>query len=208
MRLLRLMAVVLVLAAGCGPAGAEGGGLGRDEQIKRIEAYLNGVKTVQSRFYQASTTGDEAAGTLYLDRPGRLRIEYDPPSPMLIIANGSFLITYDRKLEQSSYLPLSQTPAAALLADKIGLDSGEFRVAELQADSQSIRATIERRDNPGEGRLALVFTEAPLSLHQWEVTDAQGVVTAVVLEDPHFGVPLKSDLFEFRDPRFFEEKLR
>lgn len=214
MRLPGLMALVVVaLCAVVAPVGETLAATGaatpsREEQIRRIEAYLNGIKSVQSRFYQASTTGEEAAGTLSLERPGRLRIEYDPPSPMLIIADGRFLITFDRKLQQASYLPLSQTPAAVLLGEQIRLDGAEFRVVMLQADADSIRATIERTDSPGEGRLALVFNEAPLRLHQWEVTDAQGIITAVVLEDPRFGVPLKRELFEFKDPRFFEEKLR
>lgn len=201
-RVLMLLAMLLAAVTAAAAAPTE------QEQIRRLEAYLNGIKTLQSKFYQASTTGEEASGTLSLDRPGRLRIEYDPPSPLLIIADGSFLITFDRKLQQATYLPLGQTPAAVLLDERVRLDGGDFRVAMVQADAASIRATIERKDSPAEGRLALVFHEAPLRLHQWEVTDAQGIVTAVVLDEPRFGVPLKRELFEFRDPRFFEEKLR
>jgi outer membrane lipoprotein-sorting protein len=202
----RVLSAVAVLLCAVGVAIAAPAS--EQEQIQRLEAYLNGIKSLQSRFYQASTTGEEAAGTLYLDRPGRLRIEYDPPSPMLIVADGSFLVTFDRKLQQATYLPLGQTPAAVLLDERVRLDSGDFRVAMLQADADSVRATIERRGSPAEGRLALVFTESPLRLHQWEVTDAQGIVTAVVLDEPRFGVPLKRELFEFRDPRFFEQDLR
>ena len=112
------------------------------------------------------------------------------------------------RLIYGSRVSLAVVLAAVLLGEQISLDGAEFRVVMLQADADSIRATIERTDSPGEGRLALVFNEAPLRLHQWEVTDAQGIITAVVLEDPRFGVPLKRELFEFKDPRFFEEKLR
>lgn len=206
MRLRAVLVLIVLAAAALLPAAAVAAPT-RAEQIARIEAYLNGIRTVQSRFFQVSSTGEEATGTLSLERPGRLRIEYDPPSALLIIADGSFLITHDRRLQQSTYLPLSQTPAAVLLGDKIRIDGGEFRVVMLQADAESIRATIERKDRPGEGRLALVFGEGPLRLQQWEVTDSQGIVTAVVLEEPRFGVPLKRELFEFRDPRFFEERL-
>jgi outer membrane lipoprotein-sorting protein len=62
------------------------------EDVKRVEAYLNGIRTLQSRFLQISNNGGAAEGALYLARPGRLRLDYDPPVPILLVTNGSFLV--------------------------------------------------------------------------------------------------------------------
>lgn len=177
-------------------------------QLERIERYLNAITTVEARFVQIASTGETAEGTLALARPGRMRLAYAPPSPILVVADGTWLIYADSALEQVSYLPLGSTPASILLAERIRLDGGELSVTSAVAEAGTVRITVVRRKNPSEGSLTLVFADQPLTLTQWQVTDAQGITTTVRLLEARFGVTLADKLFRFDDPRFWKEKLR
>lgn len=168
--------------------------------IRRIEAYLNKLTTVQARFLQLSSNGAQAEGDLYISRPGRMRIQYDPPSPVFIVADGSWLIYVDKKLDQVSYVPLESTPAGLLLDKKISLLGGDFTITHFENAADVIRVTLYKTDDPGKGILTLVFSDRPLTLKKWTITDAQGILTSVSLIDSRFGIPLKASLFKFNSP--------
>jgi outer membrane lipoprotein-sorting protein len=172
------------------------------EWLTHIQNYLNLITTVEASFLQASSNGEFARGHLYIERPGRLRVEYDPPSPQLIVANNGLLVYFDRKLEQATYVPLDSTPAAILLAPSIRLVDGPLKIVNFRANDGTVQLTVVEKDNPGEGSLTLVFSEPPLTLKQWMVTDAQGISTTVSLQDARFDMPIKPELFQFNDPRF------
>lgn len=202
-------AVFLATLSPTGAAAAIPGAidLGKAERadLARVEAYLNGVKTVRARFMQISSTGELAEGDFYLLRPGKMRIQYSPPVPILIVADGTWLIYYDRELEQVSYIPLDSTPAGILVADKISLLSDDVTVTGFEHQAGMVRVTLVRTDSPEEGSLTLVFSDQPLALRKWAVVDAQGVVTNVSLIDAHFDVPLDPNLFRFKNPKLFKE---
>lgn len=170
-------------------------------EVERVEAYLNGVKTIRARFVQVADTGEAAAGTFYLDRPGRLRVQYDPPNPNLLVANGYNLIHYDSSLETVAYLPLDSGPAGVLVREKIAL-AGDLRVNRVERRAGTLRVSIVQRDDPRAGEITLVFRDQPLALNQWRVSDAQGRVTQVTLQSPEVGVKLDPSLFKFEDPTF------
>lgn len=195
-----------VVAPSAAPTGAA---LGQSElaAIERIESYLNRIKTVRAEFLQASSNGELAKGEVYISRPGRLRIEYQPPVPILVVADGTFLIYYDRELNQVSYIPLGSTPAGILLEDRISLTNGDLTITGFEHENGTFRITLVRSDNPMEGSLTLVLTDSPLSLRKWSVTDAQGIVTDVSLVRAKFGVPLEPKLFRFKNPKIFQDKL-
>jgi hypothetical protein len=102
------------------------------ETIARLETYLNRITTLRARFVQVSSNGAVAEGDLYLSRPGRLRFEYDPPHPALLIANGVNLLYYDRDLEQASFLPLWETPLSFLLRERVDLSEGGIEVLAVE----------------------------------------------------------------------------
>lgn len=170
--------------------------------ITRIEAYLNGIVTLEARFLQATSTGEYSEGRLYIHRPGRLRIEYDPPVPVLIVANRGWLTYYDKQLEQVSHVLLSSTPAGLLVREKIDLFADELVITGFARESQTLRLTLVRASDPLEGNLTLVLADRPLELKKWLVTDAQGVTTTLSLLATRFGVTLDPKLFEFQDPNF------
>ncbi len=174
--------------------------------VDRIQAYLNGIKTVEAEFMQASSNGELARGNLYISRPGRLRIEYQPPVPILVVADGTFLIYYDRELNQVSYIPLGSSPAGILLEDHISLIDGDLTITGFKQENGTFQVTLVRTENPTEGSLTLVLTDSPLTLRKWAVTDAQGIVTNVTLVKAIFGVPLDPKLFRFKNPKIFQDK--
>ena len=168
--------------------------------IQRIEAYLNGVRTMVSPFLQTASDGSEGKGTIYLQRPGKLRIEYDPPSPIVIISYGGQLIYYDKVLTQVTYVPVSATPAALLVQEQVKL-SGEVTVTRVQRGPGVIRVSLVRTSEPEAGQVTLIFSDQPLQLRQWTVVDGRGVETQVALLDPVLGGPIDSKRFDFTDPR-------
>ena len=123
---------------------------------------------MRARFLQAASTGQMAEGSVALQRPGRMRIEYDPPVPVLIVADGTWLIYHDRQLNQISYLPLGSTPAGILVEDRIDLDGGGLTITGFSRAAGVIRITIVRTTSPADGSLTLVFSENPLELQQWQ----------------------------------------
>ncbi len=168
------------------------------ETLARLEAYLNQVTTLHARFVQVSSNGAFAEGDLYLDRPGRLRFEYDPPHPALLIANGVTLLYYDRDLEQATFLPLWETPLWFLIRERVDLSDG-LEVVDVAQGAATIKLTMRSTDDGGEGEVTLVFADRPISLHSWEIYDAQGIMTQVALVNPQFGVSIDRDLFEHGD---------
>lgn len=166
--------------------------------VARIERYLNELTTLDSRFVQFSGQGI-AEGRIVLSRPGDMRIEYEPPVPVLMVASGFLLMYHDRELIQTSFLPVSETPASFLLQEKIAL-SGDVTITGYERGPASIRVTILQTDAPDAGAVSLVFEDAPLRLIKWQVKDAQGNDVDVALLDPKFGVEVDKNLFSLVDP--------
>jgi outer membrane lipoprotein-sorting protein len=163
--------------------------------IARIEAYLNGIKTLKAHFTQVAPDGSLSQGTAWLERPGRMRFQYDPPAPFLLIAAHGVLTFNDSSLQQTSNIPLSRTPLGILLSDDVKL-AGPVTVTAMQHLPGQIQVTLVRTDSPGDGSLTLILTEPPPALRQWIVVDAQRRETRVTLSDVQTGVALNQRLFE------------
>ncbi len=168
--------------------------------VGRIEAYLNRIRTLKARFLQVSSTGDLSEGTLFISRPGKLRIEYDPPVPILIVADRGVLTYFDKELKQVSEIDLESTPAGILVQETISFFSGDFTLTRFKRQADVARVTLVRTEDPLEGSLTLIFSDRPLILRKWIVTDAQGVKTTVSLLKTRFGLPLNPELFTFEAP--------
>ncbi len=165
--------------------------------IKRIENYLNSIETLKSRFIQMTSQGDTSQGEFYLSRPGKLRIAYDPPVPVLIISNGIFLLYKDTKLDQSSYTTLSSTPASVLVKENIRLNKDGLIITKIDRDANTFRISLKQGDDPYSGAITLIFSDKPLMLRQWTVLDAQGITVEFALIEPRFGLDLDPELFKF-----------
>ena len=167
--------------------------------IARVETYLNSIHTMKSHFAQVAQNGGVAEGTIYLQRPGKMRVEYDPPVPDIIVATGKVLIHYDGELDQPSYLPQTSSPAAFLLRDQIKL-SGDVSVAKIAHNGNQLLVDVVQTGDAEQGALHLVFTDNPLQLRQWTVIDAAGKATQVTLVNPQFNIAIDPVKFLFETP--------
>jgi outer membrane lipoprotein-sorting protein len=172
--------------------------------IARAEAWLNRLTSLKARFVQIAQNGASAEGTGWIVRPGRMRFEYDPPEPLLLVASYGQFFYFDRQLKQATTLPIGATPLGILLRDDLRL-SGDVTVSRVERSGGLLRITLFRTGRPAEGSLTLVFDQDPIELKQWAVVDAQGQETRVSLFQTQFGGRFPSMLFDFNDPRFREE---
>ncbi|HEV7268937.1 MAG TPA: outer membrane lipoprotein carrier protein LolA [Falsiroseomonas sp.] len=173
--------------------------------LARVEAYLNALTTLRARFLQVAQSGATAQGTAWIWRPGRMRFDYDPPEPLLLVASGGQVMMYDRELRQPSTVPASSTPLGVLLRERIRL-SGDITVVGMERRGGFLHVALQRTDAPAEGRLTLTFQEDPMQLRQWTVVDAQGRETRVTLYEVDTTTRPDARLFDFNDPRFLEQE--
>lgn len=165
--------------------------------LARVEEYLNGLTTIQAQFTQVAPDGAIATGKFYLQRPGKMRWEYNPPTPIVMVSNGGTMTYFDRELAQTSYIPISDTPAGMLVREHIAL-SGDIVVKELQQKAGVIRVTLLSRDKPDSGELTLEFSDQPLMLRTIAVLDAAKQETRIAFSDAVLGQPIDSDTFTLR----------
>lgn len=173
--------------------------------LARIEAYLDSLRTLKAHFLQVGPEGDVTEGTAWIDRPGKMRFEYDPPSPFLLVAGYGVAFFHDKKLNQTSNFPLSVTPLGILLADRVKL-SGDVTVTRIEREPGQIQVELIRTSSPGDGSITLVFADQPLQLRQWTIEDAQRKRTSVSLYNVSLGAKFPPELFEFSDPKNFKAK--
>jgi outer membrane lipoprotein-sorting protein len=169
--------------------------------LNRIETYLDSLRSLKARFLQVAPNGSVSQGTVWLERPGRMRFQYDPPSPLLLVAGHGLVVFNDKSLNQTSNIPISKTPLGILLADHVRLQ-GDVTVTDMQRLPGQLQVSLVRTASPGDGTLTLVFADNPLTLKQWTVLDAQRQETRVTLFDAQTGGSFDPKLFEFIDPRF------
>ena len=149
----------------------------------KVSAYLTGVQVLSGDFVQQGPDGRQAKGQFYIQKPGRVRFEYEPPSPIEIVADGSSVVVRDRKLNTQDPYPLSQTPLRFLLADRIDL-LRDTNVIGVYADQIFVTVVIEEKQPlVGTNRLMLMFDAKDLKLKQWTITDAQGYDTTVAVSN-------------------------
>ena len=151
--------------------------------VDKVSAYLSSVQVLSGVFNQVSPDGRLAKGQFYISKPGKVRFEYDAPSPIEIIADGSSVVVRDRKLATQDVYPLSQTPLRFLLSDRIDLLK-ETNVVGVSADEMFVTVVIEEKQPLiGTNRLLMMFGAKDLQLKQWVVTDPQGFDTTIAVSN-------------------------
>jgi len=150
-------------------------------QAAKVSSYLSSLQTLVGNFVQVGPDGSKTKGDFYIQKPGKVRFEYDDPSPIAIIADGSSLAVRDRKLATQDIYPLSQTPLRFLLSDRIDLLK-DTNVVSVTSDEVYISVTIEEKQALiGTSRLMLMIGTKDGQLKQWTVTDPQGYDTTVAV---------------------------
>lgn len=186
----------IVEAAGAAQAltGAE-----RDAAIARANDYLNGLGAMKGRFQQINADGSLAGGDFYLNRPGRMRFEYDAPSPLLIVADGRTVAQLDTELGTLDRTLIDETPLGWLLKADVDLNRDTVVAGVARQDGLILIGVDDPRDSV-PGQLVLIFSEGAFALREWVAIDDYGQQTRVILSDMTRQASLDPDLFtyEFR----------
>lgn len=200
-------ALILILAAGLAtgagqpppPRHIEFSDADRAD-LDRVSTYLNSTRTLQGDFVQIGPNGELDQGRFYLQKPGKLRFEYQPPSPMLIVSDGRTMAVSNSKLKTVDRYPLSSTPLDMLLGDKVDWrrDNSIVRVVH-QPGALVIEARTSRNRN--KPNIAVTFAEPQLELRQWTIIDDQGLPTTIALRNLEAGVAVNDSLFVLRDTK-------
>lgn len=172
-----------------------------DKDVKKAEEYLQNLGTARARFVQTTHDGTQLVGTFYLDRPGKLRFEYDPPIKDFVVADGFFIYFYDSELGEQTNAPIGQTLADFFLRDDLEL-KGDLTVKEVRRAGEFLQITVVQAADPEAGEIILGFKEDPeLTLSKWRIVDGQGLITEVELFYLKTGITHPADLFVYRDPK-------
>jgi outer membrane lipoprotein-sorting protein len=162
------------------PPAASGLSAGDQALVSQASAYLDGFSELKGRFVQTDSRGAVTSGVLYLKRPGYARFAYDPPSSLLVVADGHNVSITNPRLKTNDRYPLSFTPLSLVLSKHIRLDRGVLvtRVTDL---GDSFAITAQDAGHRAQGRVILTFREHPLRLVGWDMTDAEGQTTRIRL---------------------------
>jgi outer membrane lipoprotein-sorting protein len=164
--------------------------------LEKISAYLNGMHAVEGGFSQINPNGDATGGKIYIDKPGRIRFEYDAPNPTLVLCDGSSIYVQNRKLNTVDRYPLAGTPLQLILKDDISLKQNRS-ILGLHREGDSIIVDARSSNNRKQSNVTLVFASAPVELRQWTVIDDQGLSTTVALRNVHPVSDLPDKLFQY-----------
>jgi outer membrane lipoprotein-sorting protein len=162
--------------------------------IQEIASYINGFTTLQGDFTQISPKGKMSKGIFYISKPGKMRFEYAPPNPFLIVADGTWLTVKNRKKEKGDQYPLSETPLRLVLNQDVDLIR-DTNILAYEETGGLATITLEDKGALVGGKLVLVFDRKRKTLRQWIVVDSKGRQTTVSLENIVAGIDPDPQLF-------------
>lgn len=169
------------------------------DTLARVEKYLTDIHSISAEFLQSAPNGAVTTGKFYLERPGKLRMEYNPPTPVLMVTSGSDIVYYDKELDQISRIGLDSTLVGFLAQDQIKFD-GSVIITNIENTDKSLRISLVQTKKPKDGLLTLEFADNPLALRNINITDSSGQITVVSLNNARYNLPLPAELFVFKDP--------
>ena len=167
------------------------------KDTKKVENYLNSIKTLRANFIQIASNGEQVEGRLYIEKPNKIRMEYNAPSDILIVGNGDYIVYYDKELDQITNIDYEDIPAALILANTVNIDGKEIKVSDFYKDNGVTKLSLEyTKDDLGP--FTLVFSNSPFELKQWKVITPQSMEVSLSLYDTVTDGKLDKKLFEFR----------
>jgi outer membrane lipoprotein-sorting protein len=169
------------------------------QDIQKAEKYLQGLDTLKADFIQTAHNGYRMSGTFYLNRPGKLRFDYNEVDDF-VVADGTFIYFYDAELQEQTNAPIGQTLADFLLREDLSLTK-DLTVNKIQRDKGFITMNLSEKGEENAGYVTLFFDEEPYALKKWQVTDAAGLTTEILLRNVKRDVDLPATLFRYFKPK-------
>jgi outer membrane lipoprotein-sorting protein len=173
------------------PAFAQG--TGGSAAAQKIADHFSSVKTMMGEFVQFSPRGDQTGGKFFIERPGKLRFNFEDPSPIRVIADGNNVVVGNMKLKTWDLYPLSKTPLTLLLADRIDLSNQMVRDVKEESDLTTI--VLGNKTVFGDSTITMMFDPKTYDLRQWTITDLQGKDTSVMIYNVQNGVRFDDKVF-------------
>ena len=173
--------------------------------LAKVSTYLNAITSLKSSFVQVGPNGELDQGVIYARKPGRLRFEYAPPSPYLIVSDGVTIAVANNKLRTVDRYPLVDNPLNIILKENIDL-TRDPRITAVERQAGALRVTATEKSGPLKGQVTLIFRYPSIEIAQWIITDAQGLQTMIALKGPQTEVQLSPELFVLRDVDRFGRK--
>ena len=174
----------------------------KTNSILKVENFFKNLKTLEADFIQVSPSGKTSEGKIFLDLPGKLRIDYNQPNNILITSKGFWIFIQNRKLKSTNNIPLSQTPFSILLENKINFNNKNL-IVELEKILGIIVLKIKLAENKQAGELILEFSEKPFLLKKWIIRDLVGDKTTVLIQNAKYNQKLPFTIFfpdDFPEP--------
>jgi outer membrane lipoprotein-sorting protein len=165
----------------------------QDATAQKIASHFSSVKTMMGEFVQFGPRGEQTGGKFYIARPGKLRFNYEDPSPMRVISDGKNVVIGNNKLKTWDLYPLSKTPLSLLLSDKI--DLGNQKVRDVKQESDLTTIVLGDKSIFGDSTITLMFDPKTFDLRQWTTTDAQNKDTTVMIFNVQTGMALDDKVF-------------
>ena len=162
--------------------------------VDAIAKHFSGVKTLTGEFVQFGPRGEQTGGTFYISRPGKIRFNYEKPSPIRVVADGKSVVVNNKKLDTWDIYPLDKTPLKLLLSDKIDFSGDKLKSVKEEADLTTIVMTDKKIF--GNAKITMMFDPKSYELRQWTITDAQGLDTTVMIFNTREGVTFEKKMFD------------
>lgn len=167
---------------------------GNDKKaVAAISKHFSSVPTMMGEFIQFGPNGEQTGGKFFLQRPGRVRFDYNKPSPILVKAWDGSVGVHNRKLKTWDFYPLRKTPLRMLLANKIDVNDKTIKSVKREADLTTI--VLGNKSVFGNSTITLMFDPKTYELRQWTITDNQGKDTSVMIFNVKRNVKLNAKLF-------------
>jgi len=174
-------------------------GEAQEKAVQRINAYFNNITNLQGSFEQIDSFNKRSTGRFYVQRPGKIRFDYAPPSGLRIIADGRFLAIEDADLKTVEKYPITSTPFKLLLSEAVDL-ARDARIMGVEAQEGLLAISLQDKSGDAAGSIRLLFeTGSDLQLREWSITDAQGLTTRVTVNDVVAGRKVAADFFTAKE---------
>lgn len=183
-------AAVTGFAVGFAVPGAQA----QEAAAQQIADHFSKVRSMTGEFVQFGPSGQQTGGKFFIERPGKLRFNYEAPSPVRVIADGKTVVIGNSKLKTWDIYPLSKTPLKLLLADRINLDGKMVKSVDVEPDLTTI--ILGDKSVFGTSTITLIFDSNNYELRQWTITDAQGKGTTVMIFNVQNDVKFAENVFE------------
>jgi len=172
------------------------------ETAQKIASHFSGVQTMTGEFVQFGPRGEQTGGKFYIQRPGKIRFNYEKPSATTVVSDGRSVVVENVRLKTADIYPLSKTPLKLLLDDDIDLSGSKVKSVKEEDDLTTIQ--LQDKSLFGSARITMMFDPKSYELRQWTITDAQGKDTTVMIFNVREGVKMDPSLFTINTQRLRE----